>query len=275
MTTAPAAGASSVGAAGVAAAGVTVSAALRLTPSVPVTVADVADGTVAVVTVNVPLELPAATVMLAGTVATAVLLLDSVTTEPPDGAGPLSVTVPCDEVPPVTVVGDSDSVDSVGALAAPGVTVRTAPQLVLSTAQIFACVVVDTLVVPTVKVAVVEPAATVTVAGAVAGDIGEICTVAPPEGAGAFNVTVPVDDVPAVTVLGLSASDVTQTLTDGLIVTPALARDAPYVALIVTGVTTSTGSAPKENRPLVVPSETVTLGGSVIDGLLVDRSTST
>jgi hypothetical protein len=171
--------------------------------------------------------LPAATVTLAGTVATAVLLLDSVTTEPPDGAGPLSVTVPCDEMPPVTVVGDSDSVESDGALAAPGVTVSTAPHVVFSTAHSFACVVDETLVVPTLKVAVVAPPGTVTVGGTVAGDIDESCTVAPPAGAGAFNVTVPVDDVPAVTVLGLSASDVTQTLTEGFTVTLAVTRDGP------------------------------------------------
>jgi hypothetical protein len=40
-------------------------------------------------------------------------------------------------------------------------------------------------------------------------------------------------------------------------------------------VTASTGSALKAKMPLVVPSETVTLGGSVIAGLLLDRSTST
>ncbi len=45
---------------------------------------------------------PAVTVTLAGTVATVVLLLLSVTTAPPDGAGPLNVTVPVGELPPVT-----------------------------------------------------------------------------------------------------------------------------------------------------------------------------
>jgi hypothetical protein len=58
-----------------------------------------------VVTVNVAVVALAATLTLAGTVAAAVLLLLSFTTTPPVGAAPLSVTVPVDEVPPVTPVG--------------------------------------------------------------------------------------------------------------------------------------------------------------------------
>ena len=54
---------------------------------------------------NVALVAPAATVTLAGTVATAVLLLPSVTTAPPAGAALLNVTVPVEEAPPVTLVG--------------------------------------------------------------------------------------------------------------------------------------------------------------------------
>ncbi len=57
---------------------------------------------------------PAATVTLAGTCAAAVLLLVSVTTAPPDGAGPLNVTVPVDELPPATEVGFSVKADNVG-----------------------------------------------------------------------------------------------------------------------------------------------------------------
>jgi hypothetical protein len=49
---------------------------------------------------------PAPTVTLEGTVATDVLLLESITGAPPAGAGPLSVTVPVDDcVPPTTLVG--------------------------------------------------------------------------------------------------------------------------------------------------------------------------
>ena len=60
---------------------------------------------------------PAATVTLAGTVATPVLLLDRLTTAPPLGAAALSVTVPVDELPPVTLDGLSVS-DVKGGLSA-------------------------------------------------------------------------------------------------------------------------------------------------------------
>ena len=58
-----------------------------------------------VVAVNVAVVAPAATVTLAGTCAAAVLLLESVTTAPPTGAGPFNITVPVDGFPPTTDVG--------------------------------------------------------------------------------------------------------------------------------------------------------------------------
>ncbi|HYS23444.1 MAG TPA: hypothetical protein VER56_05875, partial [Candidatus Eisenbacteria bacterium] len=53
--------------------------------------------TVLVLTGKVTLVAPAATVTLAGTLPAAVLLLESVTSAPPDGAGPLNVTVPVED----------------------------------------------------------------------------------------------------------------------------------------------------------------------------------
>src|SRR3989442_1007152 len=61
-----------------------------------------------VVPVTVPLVAPTGTVTLAGAVA-AVLSLDSVTCAPPAGAGPSSVAVPVELLPPVTVVGFTPS----------------------------------------------------------------------------------------------------------------------------------------------------------------------
>lgn len=58
-----------------------------------------------VATVKPALVAPAGTLTLAGTVAAPVLLLESTTDAPPDGAGPLRVTVPCEELPPVMVEG--------------------------------------------------------------------------------------------------------------------------------------------------------------------------
>jgi len=52
-------------------------------------------------------------VMLAGTLATCELLLPNDTVIPPAGAGSLSVTVPVEDLPPVTVVGFSESDDRV------------------------------------------------------------------------------------------------------------------------------------------------------------------
>jgi hypothetical protein len=56
---------------------------------------------------------PAGTITLDGTVATAGLLLASVTTAPPAGAGPLKLTMPVAEVPPFTQLGEIASEERV------------------------------------------------------------------------------------------------------------------------------------------------------------------
>lgn len=108
--------------------GVTVNVAVRATPpalAVMVTGVDVL--TVAVVTGNMALLAPCATVTLPGTVAAAVLLLASVIAKPPLGAGAVSVTVPCDALPPATVDGFAESADNAGGPGAAdcGVKLRT------------------------------------------------------------------------------------------------------------------------------------------------------
>src|SRR5882757_4951481 len=95
--------------------GVTVSEPVCVTP---VDNAEIVTGvelaTAIVVTCTVARLSPAATVTLAGTVAAEVLLLDRETTVPPVGAGPLSITVPVDGFPPLTLVGLTVSALRVG-----------------------------------------------------------------------------------------------------------------------------------------------------------------
>jgi len=86
-------------------------------------VTGVEEVTALVLTVNVALVAPAATVTLEGTVATP-LLLEGCTCAPPVGAVPLSVTVPVEGDPPVTLVGLSATEESVAELG--GVTVSEA-----------------------------------------------------------------------------------------------------------------------------------------------------
>jgi hypothetical protein len=101
-----------------------VSVALRVTPpNEPLIVALVVALTAVVLTMKLAELAPAATVTLAGTLATA-LLLASVTTVA-DGATALNVTVPWTELPPTTELAANVSADSVSGagVGVPGVTV--------------------------------------------------------------------------------------------------------------------------------------------------------
>ena len=112
----------------------------------------------------------------------------------------MSVTVPVAIVPATKVVGFSDTV----ATAAGGRTLSAAD---LNPPAREAVIVTEvsnvTDDVAMVKVAEVAPAATVTLAGTVtAGWVSDSVMTAPPAGAGAPNVTVPVDALPAATDVG-------------------------------------------------------------------------
>ena len=110
-------------------AGVTVSVAVRVTlPAVAVTVTGVDAATVVVAIAKVALVAPCDTVTLAGADA-ALLLSLSATTNPPDGAAAVNVTVPWDAVPPTTDAGLTDTAESAGVTgAACGVKLRTDDQ---------------------------------------------------------------------------------------------------------------------------------------------------
>ena len=180
--------------------GVTVKVALSLVPLVAEIVSAVGVVTVFVVMVKAALVLPAATVTLAGTVATEVKLLERVTTVPAAGAGPESVTVPVEGEVPLTVVGLRVKALSVGAS-----TVNTAVWVVLRVAVIVTPVFAATGLVVTVKVVVEAFPGTVTVAGTCAAVVLLLdnVTTAPLAGAGPFNVTVHVEDVEPITAVGL------------------------------------------------------------------------
>jgi hypothetical protein len=84
---------------------VTVNPAVWVVPLLAVIVTEVFVATEFVATVKVAVVALPGTVTLAGTCAAAVLLLDSVTTVPLAGEGPFNVTVPVEEVAPMTEVG--------------------------------------------------------------------------------------------------------------------------------------------------------------------------
>lgn len=80
-------------------------------PALAVIVTGVDAVTLAVVIAKASLVAPCGTVTLAGTVV-ALLLSASVTTNPPEGAAAVKVTVPCDGLPPTTDVGLTDTAES-------------------------------------------------------------------------------------------------------------------------------------------------------------------
>ncbi len=171
------------------------------------TVVDAA--TALVLTVNVALVAPAAIATLDGVLATFVLLLESVTTAPPEGAAPLRVTVPVEEFPPMTLVGFTESEESVGAGGGAGVTVSEADLVTpLYIPEMVTVVDAATALVLIVNVALVAPAATVTLDGVLAVVLLlERVTTAPPEGAAPLSVTVPVEEFPPVTLVGFTETE--------------------------------------------------------------------
>ena len=88
-----------------------------------------------VVTLNVAVDAPAATVTLAGTVAAA-RLDDTVTTRPPAGAGPDSVTVPVADAPPRTDAGETVTLDATGATTVSVTDLLTVPSVAVITTSV-------------------------------------------------------------------------------------------------------------------------------------------
>ena len=165
--------------------------------------------TALVVTEKVAVVAPGGTVTLDGTVATFVLLLESWTVIPVDGAAPLRVTVPVDELPPTTADGFKLNDSNAGA----GVTVNGAIFVMpLNTADMLATVDEVTDFVPILKLALVAPCGTVTDGGTVADALSLERVTTRLAGAAAVSVTVPVDEFPPTTLVGFKESEDSATL---------------------------------------------------------------
>jgi len=170
----------------------------------PEIVARLGQRTMFVLTSNVALEDPAGTVTFAGT-ATLPLLLESATTIPPLGAGPVNVTVPVDELPLVTLVGFS-----VREASAVGTTVSVLVWVTpLKEAEMLIEVAVATAEVVTENSALDVPAGTVTDAGtlATARLLLDSKTAVPPAAAGPLSDTVLAATFPPVTLEGLRLTE--------------------------------------------------------------------
>ena len=196
------------------------------------------------VTANVFVVAPAATVTEPSTVAALLLLLSSVTTAPPAGAALVSVTVPVLPALPVTAVGltltptraagprihrQRRGLDHAAVCGRDGHGRRDRPPLVV-TANVF----------------VVAPAATVTEPSTVAALALLLLSVttAPPAGAALVSVTVPVLPALPVTAVGLTLTPTRAAGPAGFTVSVAVLTTPLYVAVMVTAV----GTVP----PLVV-----------------------
>ena len=158
--------------------------------------ADVPAGTAVVEMAKLADTCPAATATVAGAPATAGLELLIATTTPLGGAARDSVTVPVEVEPPTTVDGLSRSDVTVGG---GGITVRVATCVPpLYDARRSTAVDAATADVVTANDAETSPVPMVTLAGTLAdaGFVLASATTAPPAGAGALSVTVPVADWP-------------------------------------------------------------------------------
>lgn len=178
--------------------------ALTLLADVAVMVASVWLATAVVLTVNCPLLSPSGITMLAGTDAEP-LLLDRFTSTPPAGAADVNVTVPVEGLPPVTVVGFSERLASWPGPGSAGLMVSAALTLLAEVAVMVAIVALPTGVVLTVNWPLDEPSGMTMLVGTVAEALLlDRLTNMPPAGATAARVTVPVEGLPPVTVVGES-----------------------------------------------------------------------
>jgi hypothetical protein len=249
---------------------ITVTPSVReLDPRLAVSVTDVVEVTNCVASVAVPLAAPCAIVMLAGTDA-ATLDEDSEITKPPAGAAALIVTVAVAfSTPPIKVDGLTVSDWIVYGL--------TVTVVLFVDPYAFAVIVTGvealTTEVTIEKLALVEPAAMETLAGTDPAELREeSATTAPPFGAAAASVTVPVMLAnPPITAVGVAEMVFTVTRYSWSV---ALA-DLPFAAAWTwTLAVTVGGDVVMVNVAVVCPAATVTDAGTTAAGLLLVSETT-
>ena len=156
-----------------------------------------------------------------------------------------------------------------------GLTVSVAVRLAPRSPVIVTVVCEVTLLVETVKVPVVDPAAIVTLEGTVAAPVLLLdrLTTAPLDPAALSNVAVPCEVLPPLTAVGLRVNDVNVSAGVSILTTSVVDAVTPlYEALIVTVNAPPTARVATLKVALVAPAGTVTLGGTVT-GSLADNDT--
>ena len=245
--------------------GVTASDELNdVLPTTAETVAEMVEFTTVVAIENVAVLEPTGTLRLDGGAAHG-LFDDNWTTNPPLGAGPLRVNVAVEGDPPTTETGEITRLDGTGWRI-----FRFAENDVLAhLAKIDAVPVEATAIVEMLNDALFAPAGTVTLPGGVAMLLPEVrLTVAPPVGAGPFNETMPVDELPPVTDVGDKVSPFN---TAGVTVIEAFKGVSPKDAVIVATVTLATAEVVSVNVAWVAPAATVTVAGGTAHALFDDK----
>jgi hypothetical protein len=232
--------------------------------------------TALVVTGNVALVAPAGTVTLAGTVATAGLLLDRLTAVPPDGAADESVAAPVEGDPPTSVFGFRviDASELGGAM-----TVITAVRVALNTPVIVTEVSTATGEVVMLKLAKPSPAGIVTVAGTCAAAVLllESVTTAPPAGAALFMKRVALIGFPPVVplTLGVTSRSISGAFGSAVTWKNAVRLSPPALPVTDADAAESTGLVVTLKLAVLFPAATVALAGTwAIAGSLLERATT-
>jgi hypothetical protein len=247
-------------------------------PALAVRVAVCAVLTDETVAANLALLAPAATVTEAGTV-TALLLLERLTLNPPLGAAALNATVqesvPAPAIDPLAQL-NADRLAVVAGTAAPRCRAKVSATLPALAVRVAVCAVLTDETVA-VKLAVVEPAATVTDVGTVTAlSLLERLTVRPLLGAAAFNATVQ-ESVPAPVIdplAQLNADRLTVAAGAGAPSCRAKVSETPLALAVRVAVCAVLTEETVAVKPAVVePAATVTVAGTVTALSLLERLT--